>query len=317
MLILRTKPRRGRRLTRRSRRGPVVLIATTCLIATAPLAFGANGVSRPITLSRTVQLSAVATGYAIVSLSQAVQASGQFPRLVRDWKGGASAVVLAPDRPDVFNPTNPPSALVVPNLPGRIVNPHPYIFIGLDPRHHDPAFFHHWLPTGRYRLYLVTNGPGEVTLQLPGLKPGMSRVDAAIPGYAHTEGQHQQASVGSLPPTNSYGATGRFTSGRSLVWNVQWMHVPVRVADAAGGCFYAGQPPTPAIYEVPSCAFAQPTPNAEPDISAEYVGYIPPPDYLTETEGYGYPRGPIGNQTYVAAAGPVQSEGAELLWLSW
>ena len=309
----------GRRRGRRPQRRAAGLASLVCLSAAALPALGdSSGRVDPSTpLTSTVTVKANRTSYAIVFLPRAVQGPHRATSLVKSWRGHASAVVLAPDRSDVFDPESPPPALVVPNLPGRTADPHPYMFIGQDPRHHASAMAYRWLPAGRYRLYIVTDGPTSVTLQLPGLSAGLTNVRPEIPGHARAISTYQSATLGTLPPAVSFGATGRLTSGKGLVWNVQWMHVPARVADAAGGCFYSGAPPSPAVYEVPSCALAGSGSNAAPDIVAEYIGYIPPPNYLTETEGYGYPRGLVGNQTYVAAAGPIQSEGAELLWLSW
>ena len=288
------------------------------LLMMDPSALGASpdSVSQPTSLTSAIRVSAKATGYVVVSLPRAVQDKDGYPQLVEDWQGGASAVVLAPDRPDVFDPKNPPPTLVIPNLVGRSVNPHPYVFIGLDPRHHQPAFFYHRVPAGRYRLYVVTTAPAQVTLRLPGLPRGFTRVVASTPGHAVTFGTHQRASVGSLPPAFSYGATGRLTSHRGLIWTVQWMHSPVRVSEDFGACTYAPPPASPEVYHFPSCALA-PGGNLVPAVGAQYIGYVPPPDLLHESEHYGVPPGPVGVQSYVAVTGPVSHEGAELLWLSW
>lgn len=305
----------GRRTSRRPWRCATALTASVLLLSFAPPALGSSNGAGLARLTRTVQLTADTTSYALVSLPRAVRGPTGFPRLVQSWRGDASAVVLAPARRDVFNPANPPPALVVPNLPGRSVNEHPYVFIGLDPRHHDPAFFYHWLPPGRYRLYLITSGPAQVTLTLPGLPAGRTKVTATIQGQARTVGMHQRAPIGSLSPAFSYGATGGLTRNKGLVWVAQWMRVPARVADAFGSCLYAPPPPTPLAYEIPNCAAARTI--GPPNIMREYVGVLPSPDLLTESEWYGVPHGPSGMQSYTVVAGLVQSEGVEILWLSW
>lgn len=312
---MKSRARQGRQELRRPWRCVTSLAMLVTLIAAMPPALGFADKGRLIGLTETVRLSARTTGYATVFLPRAVQGNEDFPRLVERWAGAASAVVLAPDRADVFDPTNPPPALVVPNLPGRTANPHPYVFIGLDQRHHEPNAFYHRLPPGRYRLYVITSGPARVTLHLPGLPSGETNVTTRTPGHARTVGMRKQAAIGSLSPIFSYGATGGLTRDKGLVLTVQWMRVPARAAEAFGACHYSPPPPSSLAYQVPNCAAARTI--GGPNIAKEYIGYVPPPDLLGESEWYGVPPGPSGMQTYMVVAGPVQSEGAEILWLSW
>lgn len=275
--------------------------------------------SKVVQLTRTVTVSADRTSYAIVNLPRAVQGKEEFPRLVRSWRGGAEVVVLAPDRPDVFDLDNPPPALVVPNLPGRLINPHPYFFIGLDPRHNEPNAFYHWLPPGRYRLYLVMKGAGQVTMELPGLPWGRTHVVAATPGKARAVGTQRVGTTATLPPSFSYGASGRLTSSKALVWSTVWLNSAPRIADASGSCLYYPPPHSPAVYGVPACP-AGSAGTATPSLTTEYIGYVPPPYYMAETEWYVRPPNnpfDVGAQEYAYAAGPVKAEGAEILWLSW
>ena len=309
----------ARRLSRRSWRCASTAAAVLSLLASAAPALGSSAGAGMLRLTRTVQLTASATGYALVSLPRAVQGPAGFPRLVQSWRGGASAVLLVPDRPDVFDLDNPPPALVIPNLSGRGVNPHPYVFIGLDPRHHEPDAFYHWLPPGRYRLYVIATRPTKVRLRLPGLPAGRTHVSVATPATAHAVGAHHRALAGTLPPAFSFGGTGQLTSAKSLVWSAVWMHSPVRVADADGSCLYLPPPRSPTVYSIPSCAAAT-SGDVAPSLTREYVGYVPSPDYLAEQEWYvrssGQPLA-VGEQTYAEAGGSIAAEGAEILWLSW
>jgi len=296
-----------------------ILSAFACLLGTALPAVGIASAATALALTRTVTVSSNGTAYTEVVLPRAVQAPERARRLVQEWKGNATAVLLVPDRPDVLNRNRPPPALVVPDLPGREVNQHPYVFIGIDPPHNEPAIFYNRMPAGRYRLYVISSGPAEVTLQLPGLARGRTRVIAKTPGRAMAVGTHRQASTVPLPPTFSYGDAGRLSSSRALVWSFIWMDSPVRVADAAGSCLYYPPPRSPAVYSVPSCATATGG-NLVPDLSREYIGYVPSPNFWMESESY--VRAPSGRLTvgahiFAHIGGPVVAEGAEILWLSW
>jgi hypothetical protein len=175
---------------------------------------------------------------------------------------------------------------------------------GTDPRTGANTFDTGLLPAGRYRLFLLTNGRGGVTVRFPELRSGaLTARPTRSTAYRAVETAPQY--TGSLAPSAwAGGITIPETGYRSHGYAFDWTDGPVAAASVSSLCVYAGDPPQ-GIW-APGC------PGGE-SVMANQLS--PATGCCGTTYGSvvgGGARFSYGS--YYAQAGPVSKAGRFLVW---
>lgn len=224
---------KGRRLALFIALGAVVAqLVPSATVAAAPPACDAKGVGkRPVRLCSVTKISGTKAGYVKVRL--------------------AKEITIAPEAISV-------------TAPGRFagfvfqqdVDKQPITIIGGRVRrqsgdHYITCCSANTLPAGTYRLYLITEGSASVTVKLPGLPKGTSRLSpTTITGASIHD---PDASLVSQNVTQYYGTgvTDSIESNNGLAFTGVWVENEVHVATASGTCLYFGEAPLDAF--APGC----------------------------------------------------------------
>lgn len=151
-----------------------------------------------------------------------------------------------------------------------------------------------------YRLYLISDGAASLTLKLPGLSKGTSRL---TPKKITGASIHRPAASALSNNASQYygaGVTDSVKSGRGLAFTGLWVDNDVHVATASGTCLYHGEVPVDAF--APGCPWR----TSELTVWQDATGAAP------DTEGFtaglmtitsGLPNGTYSVGGYATSAG--------------
>jgi hypothetical protein len=234
----------------------------TCAAALAVLALSTAVVPSTAaacaSLARRLTLTGDRTGWVAVDLPRSIN-----PYCPSDPGCAAKAALRLSDgafgyalQYEADTATRPAPSAVVLRLPkaqgGRVVA----VVSGTDPRTGSDSSETGRLPAGRYRLFLLTNGRGAVSVQFPELagktlavRPGRStayRAAEISPDYA-----------GPLAPSAwASGITVQSVPERSHGYAFLWTDGPAAATSLYGGCVYDGGEPPQGRW-VPGCPGGQ------------------------------------------------------------
>jgi hypothetical protein len=285
---------------------PVLAGISLAALAATALPGSSHAAVRP-SLVRQVTVSGDRTGWTSVTLPRAVAAEcpGQRTcarKAALRLSGGAFGYFLVYEKDDATQPV--PSVVVV-RLPkaqgGRVVA----IAGGRDPRTGADVAETAVLPAGRYRLFLLTNGRGAVSVRFPELAAGAVSVRAARAApFRAVETAPQYA--GPLAPSAwAGGITVPATGVRSHGYVFDWTRGPAAAGVVGGLCLYHGAPP--ADTWLPGCPAGQSLMSNQMAPATECCGTA-----YGAVVGSGI-RFSFGS--YFVQNGPVTSAGRFVLWI--
>lgn len=191
------------------------------------------------------------SGWSAVTLGRPIQpgclatAAGCPGRWTVTLSGGAYGVMITMD-PAAATPATPdlPFGLVV-KLPkeegGRLAA----VVGGRDPRTDVSSFDTSRLPAGRYRVYLLTKGPGAATLVMASQPLGTRRLSAANRAHVEVSQQAPDMLAGLAPSSWAAGLTVSDVQMPFYAFAFDWQGSvgDVSAVGSAGMCLYDGPPP--------------------------------------------------------------------------
>lgn len=283
------------------------LAAVVAAASVAALPAPSDAVARP-TLVRQLTLTGDRTAYLPVTLPKPVQAecssdTSCAPKAQFRVSGGAIGLFLVYEN-DVA--AKPVPSLIVARMPksegGRVIA----MGGGTDPRTGAEVSETGMLPAGRYRLFLLTNGRGSVSVRFPELAPG-SRALRPAKTAAFRAVEAAPTYVGPLAPSAwAGGITVPATGIRSHGYVFEWTEGPAAAGVYGGLCSYAGDPPG-GVW-VPGC----------PGGNSLLSNHVMPSTDCCGTS-YGAVVG-TGDRfsfgSYYVQNGPVTSAGRFIVWIS-
>lgn len=292
--------RSGRIERRRPRRFRIV--ASAALLAGIIGGLPADAGSSVVDLGRWTTLTGSRTGYVPVRLTRAVHvASGVRPAVKVTGGGTLRAVVLVSDLPGLDAPS-----LVIPRLPAASTRDLDYRFGGADPVTDVSIGITRRLPPGRYRLYLVTEGPVSVRFELPGLTGAERRTSPHKPTGHRWRSTETPAVNGVVPPVFAAGFDDELKSPGTFFW-AQYKVGPADLSSSSSLCLYEEGAVSPALHSVPGCVGGS---------GVHLVtGANMPTAMIDWSTGAHRAPGPLGLGGYFAGAASLTASGMVALWL--
>lgn len=116
---------------------------------------------------------------------------------------------------------------------------------GTDPRTKVSSFETNTLPTGRYRVYLLTRGPGAAALTMASQPVGGRRLSAARPAHVEVSQQAPDMVAGLAPSSWAAGLTVSDVQMPFYAFAFDWQGSvgDISAVGSAGMCLYDGPPP--------------------------------------------------------------------------
>lgn len=293
-----TRPFGGRRQI-----GAAVLLAMTLPAASALPSVAATRTS----LVRQVTITGDRTGWVAVTLPASILADcpavpSCVPKAALRLSGGAYGYSLVYENDTASKPVPASVVLRLPKAQGGSIMG---LVSGTDPRTGINTSDTRRLPAGRYRLFLLTNGRGSVSVRFPELRIG-SLATRPTRSTAVKAVEAKPDLGGPLAPSAwASGVTVDPDGVRSRGYSFAWTDGAVAVGSVMAGCVYNGAPPNGRW--VPGC----------PGGSSLMANQLTPATNCCGT-AYGIAIGGSGRFSfgqYYVQGGPVTSAGMFFVWL--